>query len=107
MIRSFHYAACSAASTFEASPPASPGRIDALSQDWYLWMSAGFLGAYLRAAGAANFLPGSDEQFDRLLDACLLEKAVYELRYELNNRPDWVYLPLRALIELLEPIQAP
>jgi predicted trehalose synthase len=35
-----------------------------------------------------------------LLDACLLEKAVYELRYELNNRPDWVYLPLGALEEL-------
>jgi maltose alpha-D-glucosyltransferase/alpha-amylase len=37
-----------------------------------------------------------------LLDAFVLEKAVYELNYELNNRPDWVRIPLRGILQLLE-----
>lgn len=100
MIRSFHYAACAGAASMIELSPADSDRIQRLAQEWYQWMSAGFLGAYLRAAEGAVFLPASDDEFDRLLEACLLEKAVYELRYELNNRPDWVYLPLGALIQL-------
>lgn len=102
MIRSFHYAACSRAASAVANSLGDNDRIQRMAQDWYQWMSAGFLGAYLRAAQGAVFLPASDDELDRLLDACLLEKAVYELRYELNNRPDWVYLPLGALIPLLD-----
>jgi maltose alpha-D-glucosyltransferase/alpha-amylase len=37
-----------------------------------------------------------------LFDAYLLEKAVYEIRYELNNRPGWVKIPIRAVLEILE-----
>jgi len=37
-----------------------------------------------------------------LLDAFLLEKALYELAYELNNRPDWVRIPIQGILELLE-----
>ncbi len=65
------------------------------------WMSVAFLSAYRRAAQGAPFRPSSSHDFEQLLGACLLEKAIYELRYELNNRPDWVYLPLRALHEIL------
>ena len=36
-----------------------------------------------------------------LLDAHLLEKAFYEIAYELNNRPDWLRIPLRGVLELL------
>ena len=43
------------------------------------------------------FVPQSDEEFARLLDAFLLEKAIYELGYELNNRPDWVSIPIRGI----------
>jgi trehalose synthase-fused probable maltokinase len=107
MIRSFHYAACSGAASAIAQSLGDGDRIQRLAQDWYQWMSAGFLGAYLRAAKGAVFLPASDGELDRLLEACLLEKAVYELRYELNNRPDWVYLPLGALVDLLESRQQP
>ena len=64
--------------------------------------SDAFLGAYRQTAGPAAFVPRDQDQFQQLLDMCLLEKAVYELRYELNNRPDWVYLPLAALCELLQ-----
>ena len=64
-------------------------------------MSVVFVAAYRRAASGGVFLPATDEQFEKILSECLLEKAAYELKYELNHRPDWVYLPVTALGELL------
>jgi maltose alpha-D-glucosyltransferase/alpha-amylase len=37
-----------------------------------------------------------------LLDTFLLQKAIYELRYEINNRPDWVRIPIHGIVQLLE-----
>ncbi len=102
MIRSFHYASCTAAT--QARRLQQPGDARAIATKaaaWYFWTSVTFLRAYRQAVQGAPFVPKADEQFEQLLDACLLEKAVYELRYELNNRPDWVYLPLTALGDLL------
>ncbi len=48
-------------------------------------------------------MPTDDVEFARLLDLHLLEKAVYELGYELDHRPDWVVIPARGLEELLGP----
>jgi maltose alpha-D-glucosyltransferase/alpha-amylase len=62
-----------------------------------------FLQSYLEAAGRAGFLPESKEELRILLDAHLLEKAVYELGYELNNRPDWVAVPITGILEMLRP----
>jgi maltose alpha-D-glucosyltransferase/alpha-amylase len=61
-----------------------------------------FLKAYLEAAGDAPFLPREPAQRDVLLGIYLLEKAVYELGYELNNRPGWVRVPLAGILDLLE-----
>ena len=71
----------------------------------YSWVSAAFLSAYLEAAGEAAgqsaFLPKDPEQLQALLDIYLLEKAVYEVGYELNNRPDWVRVPLQGILQSL------
>ena len=64
-------------------------------------MSAAFLRGYREAAGDGIFLPHDDDEVARLLDAFLLEKAIYELAYELNNRPDWISIPIRGITELL------
>ncbi len=64
-------------------------------------VSDAFLRAYLDESGNAPHLPRSREEFDVLLNAHLLEKALYEIVYELNNRPDWVRIPLRGVLELL------
>jgi len=69
---------------------------------WTLWTSVRFLKAYLNTAGDAAFLPRSRNEVLTLLDVFLLEKAVYELGYELNNRPSWIRVPLRGILRILE-----
>ena len=58
-------------------------------------------GAYLVAAGPTEILPKDPIQLQALLDIYLLEKAVYEVGYELNSRPDWVKVPLQGILQLL------
>ncbi len=53
-------------------------------------------------AGDASFLPAASEDRQLLLDVYLLEKALYELGYELTNRPAWADVPLRGIVELLD-----
>ncbi len=101
MIRSFHYASCTAATTAARATARNSVAIKRWTSAWYAWTSVAFLAAYRQTAGTASFLPSGPEDFERLLSGCLIEKAIYELRYELNNRPDWVYLPLAALEDLL------
>ena len=102
MIRSFHYAACAAAMQAKQSrPSADQAAIDAWAAGWYHGTACAFLNTYRTIAGTPLCLPHAPDQFALALDVCLLDKAMYELRYELNNRPDWVYLPLAALDELL------
>jgi predicted trehalose synthase len=69
---------------------------------WYTWTAAAFLRAYGDRAAPAGFLPPDDLQLRTLLEAYLMEKSLYELRYELNNRPDWVRIPLEGILQLLE-----
>ena len=65
-------------------------------------MSGAFLKAYIQTAQGAPFLPESSEELELLLSAFLLEKAAYEISYELNNRPDWVIIPLQGILQLME-----
>jgi len=59
-------------------------------------------GPQARTAAGALFIPAAASQRDALLQLFVLDKALYELNYELNNRPDWVRIPLRGIFELLE-----
>jgi maltose alpha-D-glucosyltransferase/alpha-amylase len=105
MLRSFHYAANApligklGGGVFR---PDDAARLEPWAQCWHLWVSATFLSAYLKSSAQASFLPRSREELSSLLSVYLLEKSIYELGYELNNRPDWVKLPLRGILQLLE-----
>lgn len=106
MLRSFHYAAYTALFTpsteaMYASHPEAVTSLDSWARCWYLWVSAIFLKAYRSVASRALFVPRTREELQILLDAYLLEKAVYELGYELNNRPDWVRIPLQGILHLV------
>ncbi|MGH2731428.1 MAG: hypothetical protein ACRDJG_00495, partial [Actinomycetota bacterium] len=61
-----------------------------------------FLGAYLEEAKGTDFLPANPGELEVLLDFYLLGKAVYELGYEANNRPDWIKIPVQGILQLLE-----
>jgi maltose alpha-D-glucosyltransferase/alpha-amylase len=69
---------------------------------WHKWISAAFLHGYFSNADNATFLPADRGDVALLLEISLLEKAVYELGYELDNRPDWAWVPLRGILRLLE-----
>jgi len=104
MLRSFHYAAYSALFAQEAHGMISPGDfayLESWATFWCIWVSANFLNAYLQVGGQGEFLPETREDLQLLLDVFLLEKAVYELGYEINNRPDWVKIPLQGIRQLL------
>ena len=105
ILRSFHYAARSGMlavrELLAASPKLEPA-LEQLAQHWYTLASQQFLGEYKKAASGSPFLPPTSGEFDRLLKLHLLEKAVYELGYELNNRPAWLPIPLAGIEEILE-----
>jgi maltose alpha-D-glucosyltransferase/alpha-amylase len=104
MIRSFDYAAHTGLTRMAARGLSRPGAdLAPWAACWQAWVSAAFLRAYLDTAGTAVFVPGERQELDRLLTIYLLEKAVYELGYELNNRPEWVRLPLEGISRLVEP----
>ena len=104
MIRSFHYAAYGALFSQQARVLAGPEHyphLEAMTAVWHTWVSAAFLKAYLAAARQAQFLPRSAEEVGVLLNSYLMEKAVYELGYELNNRPEWLKIPIAGILGLL------
>ncbi len=104
MLRSFHYAAFGALLDHLRAGTLSPSMLDALepwARLWQLWSSWAYLKEYLKAAEDANFVPHDKEELRVLLDAFLLDKAIYELGYELNNRPDWLAIPLEGVSQIL------
>ena len=102
MLRSFDYASQAALRSGHFEPASGP-RLEAWARFWVDSVSAAFLHSYLTTAGSASFVPQTAEDLDLQLSTMLLEKALYELRYELNSRPDWVRIPLRGILEVVHP----
>lgn len=99
MLRSFGYAAYSGLIAYTGRRPEDLTRMEAWAQLWERATSAEFLRAYRETAKSAAFLPSAGG-FRTLLGAYLLDKALYELSYELNNRPAWVRIPLQGILSL-------
>jgi maltose alpha-D-glucosyltransferase / alpha-amylase len=68
---------------------------------WTAWVGRRFLDGYLATAAGEPFIPDEEDDRRLLLDLFLLEKACYEVRYELDHRPDWVAIPLHSLADLV------
>ena len=104
MLRSFHYAAYAALIDLENRGIMRPEELPLLeswANYWHVWICAAFMKTYLAIAANGGFLPASRDEIEVLLEALLLEKAVYELGYELNNRPDWVKIPIQGIRQLM------
>ena len=104
MVRSFHYAAHAVLSRLVENGAISETQIPLMNSwasFWARWVSAMFYKSYRQAIGKASFLPAGEQDMKILMDCYLLRKAVYELGYELNNRPAWVKLPVQGILEML------
>ena len=105
MLQSFNYAATQALRQEVESGMIRSENLPVMeqwAQFWYSWVSAAFLNSYLAVASKDSFLPQTRAELQVLLDSYLLEKVIYELGYELNNRPTWVEIPLRRILQLQE-----
>ena len=102
MLRSFHYAIHSALSQQKTLSEEDTEFLKPWGEIWAHWVRDVFLEAYLATTKGAPFIPADAETLAGMLDALLLEKACYEVVYELNNRPDWMYIPLRGIRRILE-----
>jgi maltose alpha-D-glucosyltransferase/alpha-amylase len=106
MLRSFDYArhvALNDAVERGLVEPSSEGYqlLVSAGRVWFSWVTASFLRAYLAASAGGAHVPATDEETAQLLDVFLIEKAMYELGYELGARPDWVGVPMTGLLDLL------
>jgi maltose alpha-D-glucosyltransferase/alpha-amylase len=99
MLRSFSYAGYSAAMRREPGSLTTEAGSQALAR-WERDAIHHFLEGYGKATEGLASVPSDPASFRALLDLFLIEKALYELRYEIANRPDWVAIPLRGLLEL-------
>ena len=100
MLRSFSYAAYATLINYTARRPEDLATLEPWARFWERSVSAEFLRAYRQAAHGADFLPADESDFQNLLDAFLLDKALYEVLYELNSRPAWVRIPLMGIMSL-------
>ena len=103
MLRSFHYAAFA---------PLMQNKITGENEDlehwaklWTYYVSKTFLAAYLEHIESSDIIPKDKEEINKLLSIYLLEKSVYEVGYEINNRPDWLAIPLKGILYEIGAIQ--
>ncbi len=101
MMRSFQYAAYSGLWQPNMRAEDVPF-LERWADLWYRQSSSVFLQSYLKTTTGAVFIPKNSEDLQIMLEAYLLDKAVYEIGYELNNRPDWVVIPIRGIKHILQ-----
>ena len=102
MLRSFSYAAYTGLMRMLTRRPGDAERLEPWARLWEQSACSAFLRAYrltMRAAGGM-MVPAETEAFEQLLEIYVLDKALYELMYELNNRPAWVRIPLAGILAL-------
>jgi maltose alpha-D-glucosyltransferase/alpha-amylase len=101
MIRSFHYAAYASLFLDNQIREDDVARLMPFVEQWYHYTSGIFMDAYLKTTHGNSFIPEMREDLDILMTTFLLEKAVYELNYEINNRPEWAIIPIRGIKSIL------
>jgi len=101
MLRSFNYAIRSALMNFVAERAEPLERLEPWITLWEERTRQAFLEGYAEGARGAASYPENEEHARALIELFTLEKALYEIRYELDNRPDWVGIPIRGVLDLL------
>jgi maltose alpha-D-glucosyltransferase/alpha-amylase len=103
MLRSFDYAEATALrAPWMDTIAGDPDSLHRAARSWTRWVSAAFFRGYLETAEGGDFLPPTADELGRLLFAHRLDKAMYELGYEMDHRPELMGTPLRGILELVE-----
>ena len=102
LLRSWNYAAYVGLFHFTQDRPDDLNTLEPWAVNWAHWVSARFLAGYLETAAGASFLPDESSKLEALLQFYVLEKALYELCYEINHRPNWVRIPLMGILEMIQ-----
>jgi len=106
MLRSFDYAVRTVlfgAAGGGVIRPADVPILEPWAQFWQRWVSSSFLRSYLHHVADTHLIPQARGDLAQLLNVLLLDKSIYELGYELNNRPAWINIPIRGILTLIEP----
>jgi len=102
MLRSFDYVASMALARHREAFDTAGDRAPARAEQWRKETSDAFLAAYREHVVGAATMPADEALTSALLELFLLQKAIYEIGYELGNRPAWLRIPLRGVLELLK-----
>jgi maltose alpha-D-glucosyltransferase/alpha-amylase len=100
MLRSFSYAAYVSLINYTTRHSEDFDRLEPWAQFWEHATATEFLRSYRETAQGAEFLPTNSADFRRLLDVFLMDKALYEVLYEINSRPGWLRIPLLGILSL-------
>ncbi|MFN8357559.1 MAG: putative maltokinase [Spirosomataceae bacterium] len=105
MVRSYHYAV--AAKLFNSAETESMDaeKLQIVSDRWFKLIRDTYLDAYFDTFGYPHDLFKSNNEINFLLLLYLLEKAVYELGYEISYRPSWVKIPLKGIVDVVREIE--
>ena len=110
MLRSFHYAVFGMVAGHLPAGSVRPDDLPMLEEwapIWYGWTASAFLETYLEVITPSELLPADRPSLQLLLEVHLLEKSLYELGYELNNRPGWAPIPLEGILGVLDESEPP
>ena len=103
MLRSFDYAAFNVlhqgSSVFR---PEDRALLEPWADRWSFYVGQHFIDTYFEKTAGSDIVPADPKQREHLMRAYLMNKAVYELKYELNSRPDWADIPMRGILKILE-----
>jgi len=102
MIRSFHYAAYSAYFQIHTPRKEQAESLEKWAEQWYHYISGFYIKTYMEVTEGSAFIPDEKEDLNVMLQTFLLEKSIYELNYELNNRPNWVIIPIRGIKSIMK-----
>ncbi|HEX4308557.1 MAG TPA: maltose alpha-D-glucosyltransferase [Acidobacteriaceae bacterium] len=100
MLRSFSYAAFVALTQYTTRRPEAFAQLESWAKLWETSVAGEFLRVYRETIAGSPIVPADRSDFDALLHLYMLDKALYELVYELNNRPAWIRIPLQGILSL-------
>ncbi|HEY8937112.1 MAG TPA: alpha-amylase, partial [Cyclobacteriaceae bacterium] len=107
MIRSFHYATYASLLLDNQIRKEDFKKLIPALDIWYMYVSHIYLKSYTESVTGTGFIPKNKDEFDILINTFLLEKALYELNYEINNRPNWIIIPLKGIKSILNKSMKP